>query len=47
MLFKLYSIVSTRARTPPASAPEEQEPGARAEAEGGEEHGPTATDQPY
>ena len=47
MLFKLYGIVSTRAGAAKASEPEQDERGARAEAEGGEGHGPAAPDQPY
>ncbi len=47
MLFKLYGIVSTRAGAAEASAPEQYESGARAEAEGGEGPGPAAPDQPY
>ncbi|MFL6254890.1 MAG: hypothetical protein ACJ74T_07695 [Pyrinomonadaceae bacterium] len=47
MPIKLYRIVSTRTRAKPATAPEEQEPHSRADAEGGEGHGPAAPDQSY
>ena len=46
MRVKFYRIVSRRVRATPA-APEEQESHARAEAEGGEGHGPAAPDQSY
>lgn len=45
MRVKLYRIVSAGAT--PAAAPEEQERRGRAEAEGGEGHGPAAPDPSY
>jgi hypothetical protein len=47
MLPKLYRIVCTRTGAAPAAPADEQESRGRAEAEGGEGHGPAAPDQPY